>query len=246
MRIAGEIVAQVLNELTDLAKPGVTTLELDQRAESIIKDNKAIPTFKGYSIGPAYPPFPGTICASINEEVVHGLPSSDRVLVEGDIISIDVGATYRGLVGDAAITLPIGEISEEKKTLLKATEEALYAGIEAAVTTNHLQDVCGSIEQVALKYNLGLVREYGGHGVGRSMHEEPFIFNYRRGERAPNPKLKNGMTICLEPMFNLGVDGVHTLKDGWTVVTNDAKPSAHFEHSIVITNHGPEILTKLS
>lgn len=245
MRIAGQIVAEVLYELKQLTKPGVTTLELDLKAEEIIRNNKATPTFKGYQMGPSYPAFPGTICASINEEVVHGIPSKDRILKEGDIISIDVGATYRGLVGDSAVTYPVGNVSEDKQMLLKATEEALYAGIEAAKSNVFLQDVSGAIEDVAIKYNMGLVREYGGHGVGRSMHEDPFIFNYRRGDSAPNPKLKHGMTICLEPMFNLGADAVHAMPDGWTVVTSDGKASAHFEHTIAITRDGAEILTML-
>jgi methionyl aminopeptidase len=238
MRISGKIVAEVLAELRQMTKPGVTTWELDEKAEKIIRQNKAIPTFKGYF------DFPATICASVNEEVVHGIPSKDRVLQEGDIISIDVGATYKGLVGDSAVTIPVGEISEEKQKLLKATEEALYAGIEASTCSNFLDDVSGAIEDICKKYQMGLVRNYGGHGVGRKMHEEPFIHNFRTGNKGP--KLKSGMTICLEPMFNLGTDDVHTLPDGWTVVTDDAKASAHFEHTIALTNKGPEILTKLS
>jgi methionyl aminopeptidase len=238
MRIAGSIVAEVLYELKEMVKPGVTTWELDEKAESIIKNHQAIPTFKGYH------GFPGTICASVNEEVVHGIPSKERVLQEGDVISIDCGATYKGLVGDSAITVPVGEIPEDRQMLLKATEEALYESIKACMTTNYLQEVSGTIEDISKKYNLGLVRNYGGHGVGRNMHEEPFIHNFRTGQ--PGPKLKSGMTICLEPMFNLGCDDVHTLSDGWTVVTNDGKASAHFEHTVAITKQGPEILTKLS
>ncbi|MEW5821986.1 MAG: type I methionyl aminopeptidase [Cyanobacteriota bacterium] len=238
MRVAGSIVAEVLSELREMAKPGVTTWELDEKAEKIIKSRNAVPTFKGY-LG-----FPASICASINEQVVHGIPSKDVILKDGDIISIDVGATYRELVGDSAITVPVGEISEEKKLLLKATEEALYAGIEASMAAVNLIDVSGAIEDIAVKYGFGIVRNYGGHGVGRKMHEEPFIHNWRN-PIAFNPKLKRGMTFCLEPMFNLGVDDVNVLSDNWTVVTADQKASAHFEHAIAITKNGPEILTKL-
>ncbi|MGD9580138.1 MAG: type I methionyl aminopeptidase [Vampirovibrionia bacterium] len=237
MRTAGSIVAEALAALKEMAKPGVTTLELDETAEKIIRSHNAIPTFKGY-MG-----FPGSICASVNEAVVHGIPSNDIVLKEGDIISIDCGATYKGLVGDSAITVPIGSVSDDIILLLKATEEALYAGIEASVVDANLQAVSGAIEDVAIKHGLGIVRNYGGHGVGRNMHEEPFIHNWRTGDAGP--KLKRGMTYCLEPMFNLGGDDVHTLSDEWTVVTSDAKPSAHFEHAIAITDDGPLILTKL-
>ncbi len=238
IRIAGSIVAEVLAEMKSMAKPGVTTLELDQKAEAIIRDRKAVPSFKGY-LG-----FPATLCTSVNQQVVHGIPSNDVVLKDGDIISVDCGATYRGLVGDSAVTIPIGEVSDDIKLLLKATEEALYAGIEAAVANTYLQDVSGAIEDVAKKYGLGIVRNYGGHGVGRKMHEEPFIHNWRTG--TPGPKLKKTMCMCLEPMFNLGVDDVKVLDDKWTVVTTDSKPSAHFEHAITITSDGPEILTKIS
>lgn len=237
MRTSGSIVAEVLQELKLMAKPGVSTWELDEKAEKIIRGHNAIPTFKGY-LG-----FPATICASVNEAVVHGIPSKELILKEGDIISVDCGATYKGLVGDAAITIPIGDVSDEIKMLLKATEEALYAGIDASIMGSVLQDVSGAIEDVAKKYQLGIVRNYGGHGVGRKMHEEPFIHNWRTGDAGP--QLKNNMTYCLEPMFNLGGDDVHTLSDEWTVVTTDSKPSAHFEHAIVITPEGPEILTKL-
>lgn len=238
MKVAGQIVAEVLATLKEMTKSGISTWELDEKAEQIIRSHNAIPTFKGY-MG-----FPASICASINEEVVHGIPSKERILKEGDIISIDVGATYKGLVGDSAITVAVGDIPEDKKVLLKATEEALYKGIEAALTTNCLDDVSGAIEKVCTEYKLGIVRNYGGHGVGRNMHEEPFIHNFRTGDKGP--RLKPGMTLCLEPMFNIGVDDVHTLSDGWTVVTNDGKASAHFEHAIAITKQGPEILTLLS
>lgn len=237
MRTAGRIVAEVHAELATMVKPGVSTWELDEKAEKIIRGNNALPSFKGYH------GFPGSICASINEEVVHGIPSKERILKEGDVISIDVGATYKGLVGDAAITHPVGEVSERAKKLLESTEKALYAGIEAARDGVFLDVVSGAIEDVCKAYEMGLVRNYGGHGVGRSMHEEPFIHNFRTGN--PGLILKTGMTMCLEPMFNLGGDDVYTLEDGWTVVTKDGEYSAHFEHAIAITKDGAEILTKL-
>lgn len=235
MRTAGKIVAEVLAELTNMVNPGISTWELDNKAEKLILNNNAIPSFKGYH------GYPATICSSINEEVVHGIPSKNRILREGDIISIDVGATYKGLVADSAVTVPVGEISEDKKLLLTATREALYESIKFCVTTNYLQDVSGVIEDTAKKYKLGLVRNYGGHGIGRKMHEDPFVYNFRTGEKGP--KLKKSMTICLEPMFNLGYDDVYTLEDNWTVVTKDKRASAHFEHTIHITNGEPEIIT---
>ena len=235
MRTAGKIVAEVLNELTNMTKPGVSTWDLDVKAEQIIKNHKAIPTFKGYC------GFPASICASINDEVVHGIPSKDRILEEGDIISLDVGATYKGMIGDSAITVPVGEITEDKKLLLQVTNDALMECIKYCLTTNFLQDVSGVIEDIANNNNLGLVRNYGGHGIGRKMHEDPFVHNFRTGNKGP--KLKKGMTICLEPMFNLGVDEVYVLEDNWTVVTEDHKSSAHFEHTVHITDNGPEILT---
>lgn len=236
MKQAGNIVALVHAEMKNAVKAGVTTRELDEIALKIIKANKADPTFLGYH------GYPGVICASINEQVVHGIPSHDIILKEGDIISIDVGATYKGFVGDSAWTYPVGEISEDKKMLLKATEESLFAGIEFMKSNERLENVAGAIEDVAKKYNLGIVRQYGGHGVGRQMHEDPFVFNYRTNS---NIILLKGMTIAIEPMLNLGCDDVEVLADNWTVVTKDKKASAHFEHTVHVTDNGPEILTKL-
>lgn len=236
MRIAGSVVALVHQEMKKIIKPGLTTKYLDDIAYQIIKDNKCEPSFLGYN------GFTGSICASRNEEVVHGIPSESIIIKDGDIISIDVGATYRGLVGDGAWTYAVGEISEEKQRLLKATEESLMAGIAKMKSGNLLDEVSGAIEDVALKHNLGIVRQYGGHGVGRKMHEDPFVFNYRVNNKTV---LKSGMTIAIEPMLNLGVDEVYVLEDDWTVVTKDHKPSAHFEHSVLVTDDGPEILTKL-
>lgn len=237
MKEAGNIVALVHQEMKRIIEPGVNTKYLDDAAMKIIKDHKAIPTFLGYN------GFPASICASVNGEVVHGIPRESCILKEGDIISIDVGATYRGLVGDSAWTYPVGNISDECKLLLETTEKSLFAGIAKMRDNAPLEDVSGAIEDVANEKGLGIVRQYGGHGVGHSMHEEPFVFNYRVGDKLI---LKNGMTIAVEPMLNLGTDDVHTLEDDWTVVTNDGKPSAHFEHTIHVTDGEPEILTKLS
>jgi len=244
MRTAGSIVAEVLAEMRNVVKPGITTWELDEIAYKIITKNKAIPTFKGYPGLPGFPAFPASICASVNQEVVHGIPSKDVVLKEGDIISIDVGATYKGMVGDSAITIGVGEISEDLKMLLETTNQALYDAIDKMRAGNHLQDVSAAIEDRALSKGLGIVKQYGGHGVGSSMHEDPFLFNYRTGD--PGPLLKPGIAIAIEPMFNLGTGEVHMLSDGWTVVTNDGKPSAHFEHTVVVTDGEPEILTNPS
>lgn len=238
MKTAGSIVAEVHNAMKELVKPGVSTLELDEAAEKIIRDNKAVPAFKGYQ------GFPGTICSSVNEQVVHGIPSSDVILKEGDIISVDVGATYKGLVGDAAITLPVGQVSDELVQLMKVTNESLYAGIAQMIAGNKLYDtVSAAIQEVADAHGYGIVRNYGGHGVGRSMHEEPFLYNFHPG--TPGPELKPGMTICIEPMLNLGTADVHTKDDKWTVVTNDGKPSAHFEHAVLVTDDEPLILTQI-
>ncbi len=236
MKQAGNIVALVHAAVKEAIKEGVTTKELDELAFKIIKENKADPTFLGYH------GFPATICASLNEQVVHGFPSHNTVLKKGDIISIDVGATYKGFVGDSAWTYAVGEISEDKQMLLKATEESLFAGLEHMKSNDKLENVAGAIEDVAKKYNLGIVRQYGGHGVGRAMHEDPFVFNYRTNSKII---LQKGMTIAIEPMLNLGCDEVEVLEDKWTVVTKDKKASAHFEHTVHVTDDGPEILTKL-
>ena len=236
MRHAGSIVALVHQEMAKVIEPGISTLELDKIAFDIIKKNKAYPTFLGYQ------GFPASICASINEEVVHGIPSKDRILKEGDVVSIDVGATYRGMVGDGAWTYPVGKISPEVQNLLTATEKALYAGIEKMIPDTLLENVSAAIEDVALENKLGIVRQYGGHGVGREMHEDPFLFNYRTN---CTTMIKKNCAIAIEPMLNLGCDEVHSLADGWTVVTDDKKPSAHFEHTVVASEDGPLIMTQL-
>lgn len=236
MRHAGHIVALAHQEMKKIIKPGITTKYLDDVVRQIIKDNKAIPTFFGYN------GFPASICASVNEQVVHGFPLESVILKEGDIISVDIGATYGGLVGDSAWTYAVGEISDEKKRLLKTTEEALFAGISQMRHGNILDMVSGAIEDVANREKLGIVRQYGGHGVGHAMHEEPFVFNYRTGNKTV---LKSGMAIAIEPMLNLGVDEVEVMSDDWTVQTVDKQPSAHFEHTVLVTDDEPILLTTL-
>lgn len=236
MRHAGHIVALVHQKMKEVVEPGISTKELDSIAMNIIKENRAIPTFLGYS------GFPACICTSINEQVVHGIPSEDVILKDGDIIAIDVGATYGGLVGDSAWSYAVGNVSDDIKRLMKATEESLYAGIEKMCPGNVLDDVSKAIEAVAHRENMGIVRQYGGHGVGHEMHEDPFLFNYSVGD---NTLIRPNIAIAIEPMFNLGGDDVFVEPDGWTVSTKDGKPSAHFEHTVIATDDGPLITTKL-
>lgn len=236
IRHAGHIVALVHQEMAKVIEPGISTKELDNIALKIIKENRSTPSFLGYN------GFTGSICASINEEVVHGIPSEKITVKSGDIISIDVGATYGGMVGDGAWTYPVGVITAELQRLLKSTEEALFAGINQMRDGNVLDDVSSAIEAVANREKLGIVRQYGGHGVGHNMHEDPFLFNYKVGDKTP---LKHGMAIAIEPMLNLGCDEVVVAADDWTVSTVDKKPSAHFEHSVLITEDEPLIITQL-
>ncbi len=239
IRESCQIVAETLQLCKSYAKPGITTLELDKIAEDYIRSNDAIPAFKGYSQGGA-PGFPGTICASVNEEVVHGIPG-DRVLKNGDIISIDVGVLKNRYYGDAALTVAIGEISDEKKRLMEVTEKSLYLGIDAAVAGNRIGDISYAVQEYVEKNGFSIVRELCGHGVGRYLHEEPQIPNF--GPKGKGPLIKNGMTIAIEPMVNAGKHRVDVENDGWTVYASDRKPSAHFEHTIAIINGKPEILT---
>ena len=236
MRHAGHIVALVHQKMKEVIEPGISTKELDDIAYSIIKKERAIPTFKGYH------GFPASICASINEQVVHGIPHEDIKVKEGDIISIDVGATYAGMVGDGAWTYPVGNVSDEVKRLLKTTEEALFAGIAQMKPGNVLDDISGAIEAVAVREKMGIVRQYGGHGVGHNMHEDPFLFNYKVGDKT---LIKQGYVIAIEPMLNLGCDEVTVADDEWTVSTQDKKPSAHFEHTVLADDEGPLIITQL-
>ena len=236
MRHAGHIVALVHQKMKDVVVPGISTMELDDIAMRIIKENRAIPTFLGYN------GFPASICTSINEQVVHGIPSKDVILKEGDIIAIDVGATYGGLVGDSAWSYRVGKVSPEVDKLMKVTEESLFAGIKKMCAGNILDDISKAIEAVANREGYGIVRQYGGQGVGHQMHEDPFLFNYSVGDKT---LIKTNMAIAIEPMLNLGCDDVVVEDDNWTVSTKDGKPSAHFEHTVIATEDGPLITTQL-
>ena len=237
MRIAGRIVALAHKAVSKAVKPGVTTKQLDELVEKVIRDENAIPSFLNYS------GYPASACISINEEVVHGIPSPRRVLKSGDIVSIDIGAIYKGYHGDSAWTYACGEISDEAKKLLEGTEASLFAGLEFAKAGNHLSDISHHIQKKAEGLGYSVVREFVGHGVGKKLHEDPQIPNYGLPHRGI--LLKPGMTLAIEPMINLGNKEVKVLKDGWTTITRDKSLSAHFEHSILITKDGYEILTTL-
>jgi methionyl aminopeptidase len=226
----------VLQELRAMVVPGLTTLEVDRAAEKMIRDAGAYPTFKGYN------GFPFSICASVNEQVVHGFPSQYE-LKEGDIFSIDVGATLDGFVGDTATTVPVGKVAEDRLQLLRVTEESLRLAIEQCRDGNHLGDIGFAVQSYAEAHGYSIVRDYVGHGIGRRMHEDPQIPNY--GKPGKGPKIKKGYVFALEPMVNMGSLHTKTLNDGWTVVTVDGQPSAHFEHTVAITEEGPEVLTRV-
>lgn len=237
IRAAAKINAETHVMVRDAIRPGISTQELNDIAEAHIRKSGGIPTFKGlYG-------FPATLCISVNDEVVHGIPNPNKILQDGDVVSIDCGTTYKGMVSDSAVTWAVGTVSKDLEQLLKATEEGLLAGIAQMVPGNYLEDISGAIEDVCLKYSYGMVRNYGGHGVGRKPHEAPFIHNFRTGERGP--RLEEGNVLAIEPMFNLGGDDVYTAEDEWTVITKDHLPSAHFEHTVVVTKGEPEILTLL-
>jgi methionyl aminopeptidase len=235
MREAGRLVGEVLTELAALVTPGITTSELDTVAEKRIAAAGATPAFKGYH------GYPATICASINEEVIHGIPSGRRVLNEGDIISIDVGAVLEGYFGDSAITLPVGQVSEDAARLLRATEESLYKAIEVVKPGARVSDIGHAVQRHVEASGFSVVREFVGHGIGQKMHEEPQVPNY--GEPGRGPRLAEGMVLAIEPMVNAGKPAVKVLADGWTAVTRDGSLSAHFEHTVAVTADGPWILT---
>ncbi len=237
MRDAGKIVAEVLLILRERCRSGIRTRDLDRIAEEETLKRGALPAFKGYR------GYPASLCASVNEEVVHGIPG-DRELKPGDIIGLDFGVFYQGYCGDATVTVGIGQINPEVEKLLRVTEECLYKGIEQAVVGNHLVDISRAIQTHAESNGFSLVKELGGHGIGKRMHEEPMVLNYVTNGRGI--KLQPGLVLALEPMVNLGADRVETLLDGWTVVTVDGKPSAHFEHTVAITESGPDILTRVA
>ena len=239
MRVAGRINAEVRALLMEAIRPGVTGFELDELATSEIERRGGVATFRGYAPG-GRPPYSGAICYSINEQLVHG-PPSDRALQEGDVVSIDLGATYEGWVSDAAFTAPVGEVSQEALDLIRVTREALWCGIESARVGNRLGDVSYAIGNHAGSY--GIIDEYGGHGVGRSMHEEPHILN--KGRPGVGMPLRPGMVIALEPMFAMGHPATKELNDRWTVVMRDGSLAAHWEETIAITEDGPEVLTRI-
>jgi methionyl aminopeptidase len=240
IRESCKITAETLQLLKRYVRIGITTKELDQIAEDYIKSNNAVAAFKGYSQGGSSIDYPGAICASVDDEVVHGIPGN-RVLKNGEIISLDVGVQKNGYFGDAALSVAVGEISEEKQRLMDVTEKSLYLGIEQAVDDNKVQDISYAVQKFVEDNGFSVVRDLCGHGVGKYLHEEPSIPNF--GKKGSGPKLKNGMTIAIEPMVNMGRYNVKTNFDGWTVLTIDGLPSAHFEHTILVSNSKPEILT---
>ncbi|MEJ5171706.1 MAG: type I methionyl aminopeptidase [Fimbriimonadales bacterium] len=236
MRAAGRLLAKALSAMGDAIVPGrTTTADLDALAEEIVRAEGGVPAFKGYR------GFPASVCASVNEEVVHGIPSSDRVLKPGDIVGLDLGVTLDGWNADAAWTFPVGEVDPSVQRLLNVTKESLFQGIAKARVGNRIGDVASAIQRYVEKNGYSVVRDLVGHGIGRSIHEEPSVPNF--GKPGQGPVLREGMTICIEPMVNMGTWKVRTLQDQWTMVAADGKPSAHFEHTVAITKDGPLILT---
>ena len=235
MRLAGEITGRTLNLLKEKIVPGITTFELDKIAESYIMECGALPSFKGYS------GYPASICTSVNDEVVHGIPSRNRVLKEGDIISIDVGAYIDSFHGDAARTFAVGKVLPEKQRLIAVTEESFFAGIKYAKAGNNLCEISAAVQDTVEQNDFRVIRDYVGHGIGRELHEDPAIPNYRNGRRGP--VLKPGMVLAVEPMTAIGTHRVRVLSDGWTAVTKDGSPSAHYENTVLITEGEPELLT---
>ena len=234
MREAGMMVSKTHQYLKDFIKPGITTKELDQLAEKYIRSMGGIPTCKGYE------GFPASLCTSVNDEVVHGIPGN-RKLKDGDIITIDMVIDYKGYQGDAAWTYAVGEISDEKKYLMEHTEKALYEGIKQVKPGNRIGDISNAVQEYAESHKLGVVKELVGHGIGKEMHEDPEVPNY--GMKNTGPRLKEGMVICIEPMLNLGTADICILDDDWTIVTEDEMQSAHYEHTVLVTKDGYEILT---
>ena len=240
MRAANLIVADVLADLRSAVRPGVTTAELDQRAEGLTRARGARPAFKGYVV--AGRTFPASVCISINDEVVHGIPSSERALRDGDIVGLDFGVQYQDFFGDAAITVAVGAIDDEAQHLMRATEEALWAGIEQVRVGRRIGDVSAAIQARVDRDGFGIVRDFVGHGIGRRLHEEPQVPNY--GVRDRGVRLREGMVLAIEPMVNAGTHEVMVKDDGWTAVTKDGRRSAHFEHSVAVTSNGPYVLSR--
>ncbi|MEH2168108.1 MAG: type I methionyl aminopeptidase [Nostoc sp.] len=239
MRKSSAIVATVLKEISELVKPGMTTADLDAYAEKRIREMGATPSFKGYH------GFPGSICSSINNEAVHGIPSPKKVIRVGDVLKVDTGAYYQGFHGDSCISIAVGEVTQEAAKLIRVAEEALYKGIEQVKAGVYLLDLAGAIEDHVKSNGFSIVEEFTGHGVGRNLHEEPSVFNYRTREM-PNVKLRAGMTLAIEPILNAGSRHTRTLSDRWTAVTMDNSLSAQFEHTVLVTETGYEILTDRS
>ena len=237
MREANQIVAGALNLLREKAVAGVSTWQLDAWAEEYAREHEAAPAFKGYH------GFPGSLCVSLNEQVVHGIPSKKVIVKEGDIVSIDFGVLYRGFYGDAATTLTIGKIDSEKADLIKVTKESLYRGIEKARIGNRINDISAAVQDHVEKHGYSVVKQFVGHGIGAALHEGPEVPNYGSARKS-TPRIMAGMVLAIEPMVNLGTYEVRVLQDGWTVVTKDSLPSAHFEHSIAVTDSGPVILSE--
>ncbi|OQA21236.1 MAG: Methionine aminopeptidase 1 [Actinobacteria bacterium ADurb.Bin346] len=242
MQKAAEIVAEVLLQLEKNLKPGMQTSHLDNIAEEMIIKRGAIPAFKGYMGKLSKRPYPSTICISINEEVVHGIPGK-RIIREGDLVSVDVGVKYKGFFGDSARSFKVGDVGKTKERLYNATLDALNISIDKCYIGNHLSDISNAIETRASRDNFSVVKDFVGHGIGKKMHEEPQILNY--GPPGQGPVLKRGMVLAIEPMINAGLSDVRILDDGWTVVTADRKCSCHFEDTIAITEKGPLILTRI-
>jgi len=236
MREAGRIVSEILDELEKAVAPGVTTWDLDALSEKLIYQKGARPAFKGYH------GFPACLCASVNDEVVHGIPSKRRKLREGDLMKLDFGVVYRGFFGDSARTVPVGKVSSEAQALVNTTREALHKGIQAMVAGNRLGDIGHAVQRHVEARGFSVVRLFSGHGIGRRLHEEPDVPNY--GQPGSGLKLRPGMVLAVEPMVNQGTDEVMVLEDQWTAVTRDSKLSAHFEHTVLITEGGPEVLTR--
>ena len=235
MREANQIVAEVLVMLEKIVEPGISTYELDRQAEELCRKRNAVPAFKGYR------GFPGSLCVSVNEEVVHGIPSRKRKLKKGDIISVDFGTLFKGYYGDSAITIAVDKIDRVKRQLLKVTEASLDRAIEQVVIGNRISDISGAVEQYVEANGFSVVRQFVGHGIGTSLHEGPEIPNFVQDEASP--RLIEGMVLAIEPMVNAGTHKVKVLRDGWTVITSDRQPSAHFEHSVAVTVDGPLILS---
>jgi len=241
IRESSLLVSKTFGELKKHIRPGISTLELDQIAETFIRDHKAIPAFKNYNASFSDTPFPGSLCISINEEVVHGIPSARRFLKEGDIVSIDCGVLLNGYYGDSAYTFSVGEVSSKKRRLMQVTKESLYKGIEQAVEGKRVGDISYAVQKHAEAYGYSIVREMVGHGLGKRLHEPPEVPNF--GRRKSGMKLKEGMVIAIEPMINMGRRFIDVAPDGWTIYAKDRQPSAHYEHSVLVGKNKAEILS---